>query len=639
MANKLLNLNFTISINYSKGAFMKTKIFTFTMLSVLFLIQSFSYAQLPIPTNLTATEISWMNHSVVKLQWDGAGNMERYNVYKKLGGINQTGDFLRIAHHIMHRDFIDPMVLPDSTYSYYVTSVSQTGESDPSNTVEITLNGTQALASVTGTLTNEVNNEPIPNGKIRFNTENTCYGITSYTNELGEFVVHLLPGNYYVRSMAMGYYSEFYDNVPNIQQATLVTLNAGDSINFNISLAPFVPPVVYLLSGTVTDNSGNPLQARIMVSPVRMNSYFNHHFGRHTFTDSLGNYSVPVREGDTVIVFCKPLNRDYLPEYFDNKQTYTEADRVPITGDVTEIDFALDPVPVYENGISGIVKNENAEGIESHITAFNLDGNHIMRYRTVTDSLGVYGLSNLNPGEYILLAIPTDEYMPTFFRYDGQQALNWRDADSVVVETAGIISDINFTVRPFVFEGYANVTGIVKDNAGNNIIGAMVFAVDENNNIRSYAISNSLGQFVMEGFEPGNYRIIGDKFGFNSNQLVNVALNYNANLSQSISLTLTPEGVTSVSNEIVVENYSLNQNYPNPFNPFTSIQYSITSSELVTLKIIDILGREVATLVNEQKPAGIYQIQFDASELTSGVYFYKLQAGSFTETKKMILMK
>src|SRR5574338_395467 len=109
MAIELLNLNFTLSNNFTRHS-MKTKIFTFTILTILFLTQNLSYAQLPIPTNLTATEITWMNRSVVKLQWEGASNMERYNVYKKPGSINQTGDYIRIAHHIMRRDFIDPMV-------------------------------------------------------------------------------------------------------------------------------------------------------------------------------------------------------------------------------------------------------------------------------------------------------------------------------------------------------------------------------------------------------------------------------------------------------------------------------------------------------------------------------------------------
>ena len=83
----------------------------------------------------------------------------------------------------------------------------------------------------------------------------------------------------------------------------------------------------------------------------------------------------------------------------------------------------------------------------------------------------------------------------------------------------------------------------------------------------------------------------------------------------------------------------LNQNYPNPFNPTTTISFSIPSSAFTSLKVYDILGNEVATLVNEEKPAGEYDITFDASALTSGVYLYRLNVGNISEMKKMILMK
>jgi hypothetical protein len=85
--------------------------------------------------------------------------------------------------------------------------------------------------------------------------------------------------------------------------------------------------------------------------------------------------------------------------------------------------------------------------------------------------------------------------------------------------------------------------------------------------------------------------------------------------------------------------YYLFQNYPNPFNPVTKIKYQISELSFVTLRIYDVLGREITTLVNEENPAGEYEIEFDASALTSGIYFYSLHAGSFVETKKMILMK
>jgi len=93
--------------------------------------------------------------------------------------------------------------------------------------------------------------------------------------------------------------------------------------------------------------------------------------------------------------------------------------------------------------------------------------------------------------------------------------------------------------------------------------------------------------------------------------------------------------------------FSLYQNYPNPFNPYTSIQYTIGSRQFVTLKVYDVLGNEIATLVNEEKPAGSYQVEFyvaqsavaDRPAIASGIYFYKLQAGEFVQTKNMILIK
>ena len=85
--------------------------------------------------------------------------------------------------------------------------------------------------------------------------------------------------------------------------------------------------------------------------------------------------------------------------------------------------------------------------------------------------------------------------------------------------------------------------------------------------------------------------------------------------------------------------FSLSQNYPNPFNPVTMINYELPVKGIVTIKVFDILGREVSTLVNEVKDAGSHEVMFDASKLSSGVYFYRIISGNFTDTKKMILVK
>ena len=100
-----------------------------------------------------------------------------------------------------------------------------------------------------------------------------------------------------------------------------------------------------------------------------------------------------------------------------------------------------------------------------------------------------------------------------------------------------------------------------------------------------------------------------------------------------------PVAVENNSEETLIKTFLLEQNFPNPFNPSTIIQYAIPQREYVSIKVFDVLGNEVATLINDFKPAGSYKIEFDGTDIPSGVYFYKLQSGNFIETKKMILIK
>jgi hypothetical protein len=105
-------------------------------------------------------------------------------------------------------------------------------------------------------------------------------------------------------------------------------------------------------------------------------------------------------------------------------------------------------------------------------------------------------------------------------------------------------------------------------------------------------------------------------------------------------MKLDQKSSTDVGNDNMLStSYELKQNYPNPFNPSTIIKYEIPEQSFVTIKIYDILANEIATLVNEEKPAGSYEVDWDASKLPSGIYFYSLSSGNFFSTKKMILLK
>lgn len=131
-----------------------------------------------------------------------------------------------------------------------------------------------------------------------------------------------------------------------------------------------------------------------------------------------------------------------------------------------------------------------------------------------------------------------------------------------------------------------------------------------------------------DGFNTAQYRIRAKDVG-----------NYTSDYSSSVQIAYGHQGMEKKGVDIMPNEYLLAQNYPNPFNPTTRINYQLPVAGNVSLKVIDMLGKEVAELVNETKEAGYYEVEFDASNLPSGVYFYRLQAGNYVETKKMLLLR
>jgi len=172
--------------------------------------------------------------------------------------------------------------------------------------------------------------------------------------------------------------------------------------------------------------------------------------------------------------------------------------------------------------------------------------------------------------------------------------------------------------------------------------------------IKKYTLNNSeinavvVGNFnVVYGEISAGFQHSGKWYEYFSQDSIsvtdvnmNVALNAGDYKIFTDKKIVRPSFITDVEeNKTIPQDFVLYQNYPNPFNPSTIIGYQLPVTSNVTLKVYDILGREIATLVNEQKPAGKYELKFDGSELASGVYFFTLKTGNYAETKKMILMK
>ena len=168
---------------------------------------------------------------------------------------------------------------------------------------------------------------------------------------------------------------------------------------------------------------------------------------------------------------------------------------------------------------------------------------------------------------------------------------------------------------------------------------------------------------TINGVPVWQYREVSSQNSFNSMNMLNVHIGFgNASVIDSLVI-IWPRGlketftnvslnsfynategqgiVSDISNGSILlpEGFKLYQNYPNPFNPSTLIGYQLSANNFVSLKIFDIAGKEISTIVNNNQPAGNYEVTFDGGGLSSGIYFYKLSAGDFSETKKMSLIK
>jgi hypothetical protein len=209
------------------------------------------------------------------------------------------------------------------------------------------------------------------------------------------------------------------------------------------------------------------------------------------------------------------------------------------------------------------------------------------------------------------------KFTVTGYAYNNEDtaSISWNIFTSPLVilnsDSTGVKPDTSFTYKIEVFSYY-------KDTLNYKLIDAPAgLSIDSTGMISGNSGSNDT-TFIFS-------IVANDKHG-NAD-----TLNFKLVVSNNIT------GIDNQDN--LPDKFYLSQNYPNPFNPSTTIEYDIPKAGLVTLKIYDILGREVRTIVNEEKTAGRYKISFNASSFASGVYFYRLTSGGYTSIKKMVLLK
>jgi len=334
-----------------------------------------------------------------------------------------------------------------------------------------------------------------------------------------------------------------------------------------------------------------------------------------------------------------------------------------ITRIVSSANFIQD---FFNNGlgysVSGIVRyNDNNQPVTSgYVKALKLDtytGNIMILDSVQIQTDGSYQLNNIPIDSVYIGAYPnssgsTLDFVPTYYN----STIYWQNA--VRIPITGNLNNIDFTVFRMLSSIQTNfVNGRVfklANSAIGNLKDAVIYAKNGNTFVK-FGFSDANGIFHLQSVSPGNIKFIVDRMGFSHDSMAVTVPSSGSIDSVNFTLNQLYVKITKLSTEIP-EKYSLYQNYPNPFNPLTKIRFEIPVAlsyptcpvfignafigyPLVTLKVYDILGKEIATLVNEKLNPGIYEVEFNGASLPSGVYFYRLIAGDYAAVKKMILLK
>jgi len=266
---------------------------------------------------------------------------------------------------------------------------------------------------------------------------------------------------------------------------------------------------------------------------------------------------------------------------------------------------------------SGSVKAYDLNGSVISEANISSEGDYILwLHYTEVDLIG---FPNIEPEEdYVPTGYP-DKVDPALFTHISVNG-NKNHVDIFVQRSSGVM-------RPGV---QTTLSGIVfSDNVP--VKDAIVYAKQGNEYV-GFGISDNNGNYSIKNLPVGDYILVAHKIANESSQ-INVSLTENQRGGYNFNLKSKSNGINNPYE------FALAQNYPNPFNPNTVISYSVANEGNVTLKIFNAAGQLVSELVNADHQAGVYNIEFNAGSLSSGVYFYRLDANGFTATNKMILVK
>ncbi len=633
----------------------------------------------PPPENVNAViPISGQNR--VSLSWDVEDGPWSFKIYRSQG---DTLGFHWIAHTSV-RQYQDLNVEPSTLYYYYLTSVDSAGnESRPSQVTFATTRDTALgpTGIIAGVVLDDSTSVPIRGTRVRLFTVGlqsaSVLSGSTITDSTGRYSAVVDTGTYLVRfepleteeESSFTYDAQWFDGATDPSSAHPLAVGMSDTLTASARLHRIRRREFFSLRGNVADRAGNALRGA-EIAVVRdisdLASALPDSGGESPYTeirdlpglgylrgvlwsgtsDSLGRYRGSVPEGGPYTVMA--WAQGFYIQVFNGHTDPTSADLITIESDTTGVDFHLYPVDSAGHTVQGKLTDPTGVGVAGRAILFprpTPTGANTFTYYVNTTSGGLFTFPGVPTGPYILLAIPYSDFAPSYYAAGGFNVQQWNLADSIVVNAP--VANIVVGVSALGSVGPATISGKVNTTEGKPVVGGRVmFSSSSTGQPIAYSLTDTAGQYTTRGIPAGSLSVTVDNLPLTpvSGNLVLPVNQYTLN---NVNFTLDPSTTAvSGSTSTTPTRFELEQNYPNPFNPTTTIQYTIAGTRgqasgvsEVRIVIYDLLGREVATLVNAKQSPGSYEVKFDGSRFASGVYFYRLAAGSYTAVKTMLLLK
>jgi hypothetical protein len=461
-------------------------------------------------------------------------------------------------------------------------------------------------SGISGTVTDAGTNDPIAGATVTaVDVNNHWNHFATRTRDDGTYLLGTRPGEYVVQANERDYNQAEYPTHVVVAESTIV-----ENIDFALTAINFGS-----IAGMVTDTTGAGV-AGAFVEARRLGMPF----GLNARTDSTGAYLLDhVLPGAYRV---RAFKRGYAPGVYPDSVMVTDGQ------DVTGIDIVLGILPPpFEGTIAGTVTDDSTGAPIGHAVVVAIGGNwpHGMFRYAFTNDDGTYLLDGLAQIPYKVFSAARG-YIGEFY----DNVTNIGDATPVTPNATGI--DFALTTRSM---GYRSFGGYVTASGGQTLEGAIVYAM-ANGQIIGSTITDLDGYYAFEEFEPGTYDVsVASIYGDgNLGHPLDVAFNDIPDADVQIAAISVGDDVAPMPTVS-----SLAQNYPNPFNARTVISFNLATAGGVELDVYNMIGQKVVTLVNGNYNPGTYDVVWDGSNASSGIYYYRLVTTDKTETKKMTLLK